>query len=86
VVSRRAPRLTALGGANVISIPPASGWHRTKKGAIGAAQLDAWKTIQRATRFAKTGSTPPSSIVSVFEGKPENATLVSSSWGNFFRR
>jgi N-carbamoylputrescine amidase len=43
-----AARLTALQGAEVLFYPTAIGWHPAEKLEYGAAQLDAWQTIQRA--------------------------------------
>ncbi|MGC1614234.1 MAG: nitrilase-related carbon-nitrogen hydrolase, partial [Candidatus Acidiferrum sp.] len=40
-------RLTALQGAQVIFYPTSIGWHPHEKAQFGAAQLDAWRTIQR---------------------------------------
>ncbi len=45
-------RLTALQGAEVIFYPTAIGWHPAEKDEFGAAQYDAWKTIQRAHAIA----------------------------------
>ncbi|MEO8662018.1 MAG: carbon-nitrogen hydrolase [Bryobacteraceae bacterium] len=45
-------RLTALQGANVLFYPTAIGWHPAEKEQYGAAQLDAWRTIQRAHAIA----------------------------------
>ena len=45
-------RLTALQGANVIFYPTAIGWHPSEKAEWGAAQYDAWYTIQRAHAIA----------------------------------
>jgi N-carbamoylputrescine amidase len=45
-------RLTALQGANVLFYPTAIGWHPHEKEEFGAAQLDAWRTIQRAHAIA----------------------------------
>ncbi len=45
-------RLTALQGANVIFYPTAIGWHPAEKVEWGAAQYDAWYTIQRAHAIA----------------------------------
>jgi N-carbamoylputrescine amidase len=45
-------RLAALGGASVLFYPTAIGWHPAEKAAHGAAQLDAWRTIQRAHAIA----------------------------------
>jgi N-carbamoylputrescine amidase len=45
-------RLTSLQGANVLFYPTAIGWHPSEKAEWGAAQLDAWQTIQRAHAIA----------------------------------
>jgi N-carbamoylputrescine amidase len=45
-------RLTALQGAQVIFYPTAIGWHPHEKAKHGAAQRDAWKTIQRGHAIA----------------------------------
>ena len=45
-------RLTALKGASVIFYPTAIGWHPHEKAQHGAAQRDAWKTIQRGHAIA----------------------------------
>jgi N-carbamoylputrescine amidase len=45
-------RLTALQGAQVIFFPTAIGWHPSEKKKYGAAQHDAWRTIQRAHAIA----------------------------------
>ena len=45
-------RLTALQGAEVLFYPTAIGWHPAEKDEFGAAQYDAWKTIQRAHAIA----------------------------------
>jgi N-carbamoylputrescine amidase len=47
-----AARLSSLGGPNVLFYPTAIGWHPAEKERYGAAQLDAWKTIQRAHAIA----------------------------------
>ncbi len=47
-----AARLSALGGAQVLFYPTAIGWHPSEKATHGAAQLDAWRTIQRAHAIA----------------------------------
>jgi N-carbamoylputrescine amidase len=41
-------RLMALSGADVLFYPTAIGWHPAEKQEFGAAQADAWKTVQRA--------------------------------------
>jgi N-carbamoylputrescine amidase len=43
-----AARLTALKGAEVLFYPTAIGWHPAEKAEFGAAQADAWETMQRA--------------------------------------
>jgi N-carbamoylputrescine amidase len=43
-----AARLTALRGAEVLFYPTAIGWHPEEKAEFGAAQADAWQTMQRA--------------------------------------
>jgi N-carbamoylputrescine amidase len=47
-----AARLTALQGAEVLFYPTAIGWHPAEKDEFGAAQFDAWRTIQRAHAIA----------------------------------
>ena len=45
-------RLTALKGAEVLFYPTAIGWHPDEKEEFGAAQYDAWQTIQRSHAIA----------------------------------
>jgi len=45
-------RLTALRGASVLFYPTAIGWHPAEKAQHGAAQRDAWRTIQRGHAIA----------------------------------
>jgi N-carbamoylputrescine amidase len=45
-------RLTALQGAQVLFYPTAIGWHPSEKKKYGAAQHDAWRTMQRAHAIA----------------------------------
>jgi N-carbamoylputrescine amidase len=45
-------RLTALQGASVLFFPTAIGWHPHEKEKVGAAQRDAWQTIQRGHAVA----------------------------------
>jgi N-carbamoylputrescine amidase len=47
-----AARLAALDGAQIVFYPTAIGWHPAEKAAVGAAQHDAWRTIQRAHAIA----------------------------------
>ena len=45
-------RLSSLGGANILFYPTAIGWHPAEKKEFGAAQLDAWRTMQRSHAIA----------------------------------
>jgi N-carbamoylputrescine amidase len=45
-------RLTALAGADVLFYPTAIGWHPSEKAEFGAAQANAWQTMQRAHAIA----------------------------------
>jgi N-carbamoylputrescine amidase len=47
-----AARLAALAGAQVLIYPTAIGWHPAEKAEYGAAQHDAWRTVQRAHAIA----------------------------------
>ncbi len=47
-----AARLTALRGAAAIFYPTAIGWHPAEKEKYGAAQRDAWMTVQRGHAIA----------------------------------
>jgi len=45
-------RIAALSGADILIYPTAIGWHPSEKAEYGAAQLDAWRTIQRSHAIA----------------------------------
>jgi N-carbamoylputrescine amidase len=47
-----AARITALMGAEVIFYPTAIGWHPSEKAEHGEAQVEAWRTAQRAHAIA----------------------------------
>ncbi|HEU5075345.1 MAG TPA: carbon-nitrogen hydrolase, partial [Polyangiaceae bacterium] len=47
-----AARLTAMRGAQILLYPTAIGWLPQDKAEFGAAQLDAWKTVQRGHAIA----------------------------------
>jgi N-carbamoylputrescine amidase len=47
-----AARLTALQGPTVLFYPTAIGWHPHEKAQYGAAQRDAWRTVQRGHAVA----------------------------------
>jgi N-carbamoylputrescine amidase len=76
-------RLTALSGAQVIFYPTSIGWHPHEKAQFGAAQLDAWKTIQRGHAIANGVYTAAVNRVG-FEGHPENGDPGLEFWGNSF--
>src|SRR6202008_3631388 len=76
-------RVTALGGANVIFYPTSIGWHPHEKSQFGAAQLDAWRTIQRGHAIANGVYVAVVNRVG-FEGKPQNGDAGLEFWGNSF--
>jgi len=47
-----AARITSLLGAEVLFYPTAIGWHPSEKQEWGRAQVDAWRTMQRAHAIA----------------------------------
>ena len=73
-------RLTAIQGANVLFYPTAIGWHPAEKEQYGAAQLDAWRTIQRAHAIANGVYVAAVNRVG-FEGPPEQGIQF---WGSSF--
>src|SRR6202171_5169263 len=76
-------RLASLGGANILFYPTAIGWHPSEKQEFGAAQLDAWRTIQRGHAIANGVYAAVVNRVG-FEGKPEKGDLGLEFWGNSF--
>ena len=76
-------RITALGGAQVIFYPTSIAWHPHEKSQFGAAQLDAWRTIQRGHAIANGVYTAVVNRVG-FEGKPEKGDPGLEFWGNSF--
>ena len=73
-------RLSAIQGANVLFYPTAIGWHPSEKQQYGAAQLDAWRTIQRAHAIANGVYVAAVNRVG-FEGPPEHGLEF---WGSSF--
>ncbi len=73
-------RLTALQGADVLFYPTAIGWHPAEKEEFGAAQLDAWTTIQRSHAIANGVYVAAVNRVG-FEGTPEQGLEF---WGSSF--
>ena len=47
-----AARITSLLGADILLYPTAIGWHPAEKDEWGAAQVDAWRTMQRSHAIA----------------------------------
>lgn len=73
-------RITSMQGANVLFYPTAIGWHPSEKTQYGEAQLDAWRTIQRAHAIAN-GVFVAAVNRTGFEGPPESGLEF---WGNSF--
>jgi len=73
-------RLPSLGGANILFYPTAIGWHPSEKEEFGAAQLDAWRTIQRSHAIANGVFVAAVNRVG-FEGPPESGLEF---WGHSF--
>ncbi len=76
-------RIVALHGAQVIFYPTSIGWHPAEKKEFGAAQLDAWRTIQRAHAIANGVYVAVVNRVG-FEGDPTNGDPGIEFWGNSF--
>ncbi len=75
-----AARLAALGGADVLFYPTAIGWHPAEKQQYGAAQHDAWRTIQRSHAIANGIYVAAVNRVG-FEGPPDRGLEF---WGASF--
>ncbi len=75
-----AARLSSLGGANILFYPTAIGWHPSEKAQYGEAQLDAWRTIQRAHAIANGIYVAAVNRVG-YEGPPERGL---DFWGSSF--
>jgi N-carbamoylputrescine amidase len=75
-------RLTALQGAAVLFYPTAIGWHPHEKEAFGAAQRDAWRTIQRSHAIAN--GVYVAAVNRVGHEKPEPGGDGLEFWGTSF--
>jgi N-carbamoylputrescine amidase len=75
-----AARLAALSGAQVLFYPTAIGWHPAEKAEFGAAQHDAWRTIQRSHAIANGLYVAAVNRVG-YEGPPEHGLEF---WGGSF--
>jgi N-carbamoylputrescine amidase len=76
-----AARITALLGADILFYPTAIGWHPAEKAEWGAAQVDAWRTSQRAHAIANGVFVAAPNRVG-FE--PEPGTLGLEFFGHSF--
>ena len=81
-----AARLAALTGANILFYPTAIGWHPAEKAEFGAAQHDAWRTMQRSHAIANGIFVAAVNRIG-FEGPPDRglefwgASFVSDPFG-----
>jgi N-carbamoylputrescine amidase len=75
-------RLTALRGASAIFYPTAIGWHPHEKREFGAAQLDAWRTIQRSHAIAN--GIYVAAVNRVGHEKPSDEEPGIEFWGSSF--
>ena len=73
-------RITSMQGANVLFYPTAIGWHPSEKAQYGEAQLDAWRTVQRAHAISN-GVFVAAVNRTGYEGSPESGLEF---WGNSF--
>ena len=67
----------------MIFYPTSIGWHPHEKAEFGAAQLDAWRTIQRAHAIANGIYVAVVNRVG-YEGKPASGDPGLEFWGNSF--
>lgn len=77
-----AARLTALRGAQIVFYPTAIGWHPHEKDTHGAAQWQAWQTIQRAHAVAN-GCYVVAVNRAGFEAAPDGGAGIEF-WGQSF--
>jgi len=75
-------RLTALQGAHILLYPTAIGWHPAEKATDGAAQLDAWRTIQRSHAIAN--GVYVAAVNRVGHERPAGAGEGIEFWGGSF--
>jgi N-carbamoylputrescine amidase len=76
-------RAISLGGAQVIFYPTSIGWHLAEKKEFGAAQLDAWRTIQRSHAIANGVFVAAVNRVG-FERSAAAGDTGLEFWGNSF--
>ncbi len=78
-----AARLTALRGATVLFYPTAIGWHPREKQEHGAAQRDAWRTVQRGHAIANGCYVAAVNRVG-YEAAPDAQDDGLEFWGSSF--
>lgn len=77
-----AARLTALSGAQALFYPTAIGWHPHEKARYGAAQRDAWRTVQRGHAIAN--GVYVAAVNRVGLEKPDTESPGLEFWGTSF--
>jgi len=75
-------RLAALRGAVITFYPTAIGWHPHEKAEHGAAQRDAWRTVQRGHAIAN--GMYVAAVNRVGQEKPEEGGPGLEFWGTSF--
>ena len=75
-------RLAALAGASVLFYPTAIGWHPHEKAEHGAAQRDAWRTVQRGHAIAN--GLYVAAVNRVGHETPEGGGAGIEFWGSSF--
>ncbi len=75
-------RLMALRGASILFFPTAIGWHPHEKARYGAAQRDAWITVQRGHAIANGVYVAAVNRVGLERPAPESAGI--EFWGSSF--
>ncbi len=75
-------RLAALAGASVLFYPTAIGWHPHEKAEHGAAQRDAWQTVQRGHAIAN--GLYVAAVNRVGYEQPEGGGAGIEFWGTSF--
>jgi N-carbamoylputrescine amidase len=75
-------RLAALQGPSILFYPTAIGWHPAEKEQFGAAQRDAWRTIQRGHAIANGVYVAAINRVGLEKTSPASAGL--EFWGSTF--
>jgi N-carbamoylputrescine amidase len=75
-------RLAALQGSTILFYPTAIGWHPAEKEPFGAAQRDAWRTVQRGHAIAN--GVYVGAVNRVGFEKPAGAAAGLEFWGSSF--